>query len=425
MLTTLFYDQICGGVKMDLRSIVPDKVSTPAKLFLIGGILNGFGNGIFNVVVQLYFMSIGFDSVTLGTAFMTMALGQAVLTIPSGIFADRYGKVNIMIFGIFCNSVGAILLLTTKNIDFLIVSFLLLGLGNAAFVVMGPLYSSFFSKEDMDRAFGLQGFLNIIFASMGSLMGLVPPVLMSSYGFTLQDSYLAVMTIAAGFALPSMPFFLLSAREGIRSKREAEAGFRFNLRSKGIVAKFCLIRIINTIGFGAFFNLFPYYVNKKFGVQSDALGILYFASNFIQAGANIVAPRISRRFGTLKTIAASIGLCTPFYLMISLAPNFTWLSAFYILRLGVANISSPLAGSLFMKLLYEEEKSTATSFSVMASMGGDIVAPRLGGQLMEQVSLDFPAYLGSGLYIVYAASYYFLLRNEKEKEVEQTPLKAL
>ena len=86
--------------------------------------------------------------------------------------------------------------------------------------------------------------------------------------------------------------------------------------------------------------------------------------------------------------------------------------------MGVANISSPLANSLFMKLLHVEEKATANSITTMASMGGQILAPKLGGQLIQQGSLDFPAYLGSGLYAIYAASYYLLLRNEKEKETE-------
>ena len=109
---------------------------------------------------------------------------------------------------------------------------------------------------------------------------------------------------------------------------------------------------------------------------------------------------------------ATLGLCVPFYLMIPLAPSFTWLSVAYILRLFSANISTPLADSLFMRLLCDEEKATANSIRMMTSHGGNVVAPVLGGRLMEEVSLNLPAYLGASLYVAYSLSYYLLLRDE-------------
>ena len=201
-------------------------------------------------------------------------------------------------------------------------------------------------------------------------------------------------------------------------------GFRFTLRSKNVVIKFFLLGLLSVVGANVFFNLFPFYVNSKFGIESDALGTLFFLSNFVSAGANALAPRISKRFGTLKTIAVMIGLATPFYLMIPLAPNFTWVSTLYVGRLGFRTMADPLTSSFFMRLLHDDEKATANSIRMMAFQGGNIAAPWLGGQLMEKTSMDFPVYLGTVLYVVFAASFYFLLKNEKEKEIEtiESPL---
>jgi len=403
---------------MDLRSIVPDRVSTPAKLFIVAMIFNGIWNGVINVFLQLYLVSLGFESVALGTMFMMNPIGAALLTIPMGILADRYGKGKILIFGFVMISLSMTLLLTTRSIELLMLAFLFMGIANATGAVLGPLYASFFDSKDLDRAFGLMGFLNIISISAGSLLGFIPPMLVANYGYSLQASYWIMMAASSVFIFAMLPLLIMAIRS-IEESRGVGERSKFNLRSKGVVAKFCFLNIISSIGLGTFFGFLPYYVNKKFGTESGALGTLYFASNFVQAGSNIIAPRISKKLGTLKTIAASLGLATPFYLLIPLAPNFAWFSAFYILRIGVANISSPLASSLFMKLLHAEEKATANSITTMASMGGQILAPKLGGQLIQQVSLDFPAYLGSGLYAIYATSYYLLLRNEKEKETEQ------
>jgi len=403
---------------MNLSSIVPvpERFSIHAKLYLIGIVLNGFAFGIWNVVFQLYLTSLGFESAALGSIFMMLPIGSALLTIPAGVLADRYGKGKILIIGWAFMMSALTIILIAKSIEMFQLAYLLMGPSYAMFSVSGPLYASFFDAKDLDRAFGLNGFLNIITMSLSSLLGFVPPMLIGGYGFSLQTSYWVMVALAVGFWFGQMLFTILSLRGVVEPKRTG--GFRFSLRSRGFLAKWCLISIIGNVGFGVFFNLFPYYVNKRFDVQSASLGALYFASNFVQAGAFAVAPRISKRLSTLKTIAITLGLCTPFYLMIPLAPNFAWLSAFYIIRLGLGNISGPLISALFFRLLYDDEKATANSISAMVGQGTGVFVPWLGGQIMQQVSLDSPAYLGSGLYVVYAVSYYFLLRNEKEKEAE-------
>ena len=397
---------------MDLTSVVPDRVSTPAKLFLFGMILNGLGNGIFNVVLQLYLTSLGFESATLGTISMMSAVSATLLTIPAGVLADRYGKGKVVLSGFAVGALAFVLMLAESSVEAFMIGFLLIGVTNSTGVVMVPLYSSFFDDDEMDRAFGLMGFLSIIASSVGSLIGFIPPMLVARYGLSIQFSYYIVLAVAVVFLLGGMPFVLLSIRGVVEPERRE--GFSFNLRSKDVVAKFCLIKVISRIGYGVFFSLFPYYVNTKFGIQSDALGTLYFASNFVTAGANIIAPRISKRLGTLKTIALAFAVCAPFYMMIPLAPNFAWLSVLYVIRIGLVNVSSPLTSSLLMRLLHEDEKATATGITSMATNGGNAVGPWLGGRLMEQVSLGFPAYLGAGLYAASGAAYYLLLRNVNE-----------
>jgi predicted MFS family arabinose efflux permease len=69
-----------------------------------------------------------------------------------------------------------------------------------------------------------------------------------------------------------------------------------------------------------------------------------------------------------------------------------------------------------MRLVDDDERSTANSAANMASMGGNIVGSSLGGQLMGKISLDFPAYLGSGICMIEAAVFHFLFR-KREKAV--------
>lgn len=64
---------------MNLRSVAPDRLSIPAKLFLVSAILIGLGTGIWSVVLQLYLVSLGFDSATLGILVMMNYVGTAYM----------------------------------------------------------------------------------------------------------------------------------------------------------------------------------------------------------------------------------------------------------------------------------------------------------------------------------------------------------
>jgi MFS family permease len=396
---------------VDLRSIAPERVSTPARLFLSGTVLNGIGNGVFNVVGQLYFTSLGFTSSSLGNIFMMNAIGAALLTIPMGVLADRYGKKRIMLVSLASVVLSLSIILATRSVVALMVGFFIIGVSNAAGVVMSPIYASFFEKDDLDKAFGLWGSLNIVTMSLGSLLGFVPPFLVKIYGFSLQTAYWIFLALGSLFFVAQYGFYLPSIT-GMPEVPKGE-GLSFTLSSRAFVLKFSLIAVISAVSFGVFFSLFPFYVNQKFGIQSDALGSLFFLSNFVAAGAQAVSPRISKKLGVLNTMVLSIGLATPFYLLVPLVPSFSWLSALYVARVGLRTLAEPLFSSTFMKHLQEDEKSTANSIRMMSMQGGSVLGPWLGGQLMERASLDVPAYIGGGLYAVLAVVTLFLLRDTK------------
>ena len=369
--------------------------------------------------MQLYLISLGFSGAQLGSVFMWSSVGQLFLTIPAGILADRYGKKKVILFGFTVNSIAMAIMLTADTLFWLSLAWLLLGIGNSTTALFGPLFSSLFDDDDMDRAFGLHGGINIASTAIGSLFGLIPPFLVASKGFTLTKSYWTVLLIGVVFFFVQLPlyFSVLTSTDTQPDEKKSRI-----LRSRGVVAKFSLLYTIQNLAYGAFIGLFPFYVNRKYGVGSDALGILFFAVQLIRAGVNFVSPKIADRYGSVRTISASIPSTVPFWLLFTWAPSFGWVSVFYIARMAVASVSNPLMPSLFYRILYEDEKATANSITQTSSMVSNIVAPRLGGYMMENVHLESTAVMGAGLYALYSASVYLLLRNEKPKNGAEAPL---
>ena len=391
-----------------LRSFIPEDIPSSAKLFLVGVVCQGIANGIANVILQLYLTSLGFSGSTLGSILMMNALSSAVLTIPIGIIADRIGKRKLLLVGFCSITVAKIIFLGTQNPLMFMISFLCVGVTNSTFVVLSPLYSLLFSDDDMDKAFSLWMSLGVVTQSLGSLLGFVPPVLVNVLGVTLQRAYWFLMAFGAVFSVGQCIFFVLSVKSEVVEPSRKENSFF--LTSKGLVLRFSILSFLLSAAFWVFISLFPFYVNQKFGVQSDALGTLMFLSSFTSAAAQIVAPKISLRLGSVRAIALVVGLTAPFYALIPFAPNFIAVSALYVVMFSFVAMASPLIGSVYMRNLVAEEKSTANGVRMMSAQGGKVVGPWMGGQLMERLSLGFPALLGGGIHAVTAVLTLFLLK---------------
>jgi sugar phosphate permease len=189
-------------------------------------------------------------------------------------------------------------------------------------------------------------------------------------------------------------------------------GFSFTLKSRWVVLKICGIGLLANVAGGLLFSLFPYYVNRKFGVESAALGTLFFASNLAMAVSKGVAAGIARRVGGIRSITLGVALSALFMMLMPVTSSFALMTALYVLRSATRFMSDPLLTSVFMRSISEDEKSTANSIRMISMNGGGIVSPVLGGAMMEQMGLDSPAYIGGAITLFSAALYSLLLRDE-------------
>jgi len=407
--------QTVGSKLGFIGDMMPSRLDGNAKMFLSGAVANGVSNGVFNAVMQLYLASFGFDGQGLGTIFMMNALTATVLMIPCGVLADRVGKGKMILAGFAAVALSMLLFFTAENIAMFALSFAFIGVCNAAATVFTPLYSSFFEKADMDRAFGLYGLINISAMSLGSLAGYVPPLMVNTLNMGLHTAYKYTMLFAGSLFVVQYLFIYMSSR-GIEEQLSRE--IRFNLKSKWLVLKICGIGLLANVAGGIMFSLFPYYVNQKYGVASAGLGTLFFISNLAMALSKGAAASFAKRLGGMKSITFGIALSAVFLLLMPLSPSFGVLAVFYVLRMGTRFMSDPLITSMFMRSIGEDEKSTANSLRMISMNGGGVVSPILGGALMERVGLDTPAFIGGALTLLVAFLYPLLLRREAEVLME-------
>jgi MFS family permease len=407
-----------GEVQKWKRDIIPETIPGKAKMFLAGSVLSGLGDGITMTIAQLYFISLGFTSSELGSIFMLKAIGTALVTLPAGYLADRFGKRKILMAGFGVFSIGIVMLLVTQEARLLSIAMFLIGLADATYVVLGPLYSSFFSNEDMDRAFGLRGFLRIISTAVGSLLGFVPPMLVSKMGISYTNAYWIMFAFACIFFFARLPYYLKasSSLNGVK----LGTNLTMSKESKSILIKFVIIAVLGTVGYEVFFSFFPLFLNTKYNAESDALGLLFSLSWAASALANIVSPKISSKIGTVNTITLAYAICVPLYLGMAWAPTISVVAAIYLVRRAIANLASPLTSSLMMKTISEKEKATASGVTITGQKLGSAFSTWFGSWLITSYSIDAPIYVGAALYIAYSITMYILFGGIVKK-TQDTP----
>ncbi|MBS7638351.1 MFS transporter, partial [Candidatus Bathyarchaeota archaeon] len=338
----------------------------------------GIFGGLYGYLVQLYLKAIGFDSRAIGLLAMANILCCMILSIPFGLLGDRFGRRNSMLLGCVSIFASVMLLLAFREFPFLLVSFILLGVGNSSFnVLLQPLYASHFEGEEMDKAFGVMGFVSLASNALGSLLGYIPPALMSFQGLSLAEAYWATI------AWSSLSLYIaLAALLMVRPDKPTGRSFNRGLESKGILYRFSLLNILIGLAAGMFIELATYFLSVKFKVESPSIGMLYFSTSISGALANMAVPQVSRRLGTSGGITAGLILVLPLHLSVAVAPTFPIAAASYIARTSVMNITMTLLSSLMMRMTVDRERAKVNSFISLVSMASRGLGTAFGGTLM-------------------------------------------
>lgn len=374
-------------------------------IFISAGSIFG---GLYGYLVQLYLKAIGFDSKSIGLLATANILSCMALSIPFGLLGDRFGRRNSMLLGCISLYASIMLFLAFREFHLLLASFILLGFGNSAFrVLLQPLYASYFNGEEMDRAFGVMGFVSLASNALGGLLGYIPPALMSFQGFSLAEAYWA--TIAWSSLLL---YIALAALLMVKSDKPNGRSFNRGITSKAVLYRFCLLNILIGLAAGMFIELAAYFLSVKFNVESASIGTLYFFTSVLGAIANLTVPKVSMRLGTFRGIIFGLMMVLPLHLSVAVAPIFPIAAISFIARTSVMNLSMTLLSSLMMRRTVDRERATVNSFITLVSMAFTGLGTAIGGHLMA-INLELPGYISTAIYSSSTAIFYILFRTQK------------
>jgi predicted MFS family arabinose efflux permease len=216
-----------------------------------------------------------------------------------------------------------------------------------------------------------------------------------------------------GFVLAG-GFLSLSAR--VESPRDASANARswLGLRhSRRVVLRLSSLFALDAFGGGFILqSIVAYWFHVRFGMELAALGAVLFGSNLLAAFSALLAARLARRFGLIRTMVFTHLPSNVLLLLIPLMPSVELAVILFLLRSCISQMDVPTRQSYTMAIVQPEERSAAAGITTVARSIGAALAPTIAGHLLAHEALQsVPFFLAGTTKIIYDLCLYRAFRS--------------
>ncbi|HWQ46822.1 MAG TPA: MFS transporter [Longilinea sp.] len=401
--------------------------SKPARLFLIATIVDGVVYSAWSLFFNFYILSMGYDKQYLGILNSLPSLATLIFSIPMGYISDRIGRRKSMLIGVFTFIIFCGLEVTARDPILIGFAAFMAGVGQALYYVsQAPFMMKSSTPANRATLFSLNFGLITASGAIGSIGAGMLPGLFSTWLHTPPTSALAyqvilIMSVILG-SISLIPLFLI--KEPPEPVHAAELGKPsiLDVARKPIVWQLFIPQFLIGIGAALMVPYFNVFFAERYGMSSNALGILFSLSALLTAIGTLIGPRLVDVLGTkIRTVVATQGISLIFIQMIAFSP-WGWLAAIGFLMRGVLmNMASPLFSAFSMEETPPHEQGVVNSLLSIAWTFGWVVGPFISGIVQENFGYT-PIFITTT--ILYAANTFlvwkFFRHNEAKHAAAQT-----
>ena len=172
------------------------------------------------------------------------------------------------------------------------------------------------------------------------------------------------------------------------------------IKTKDMMNKYSLafiayLAIVN-FSMGLFSPYFTIYLNRYLHIDRSTSSLLVALSYLATVVFLVFTPRLSYRFGQIKTLGLSVLMSIPFMIIIPIVG----LALF--LRSGLANLGGPIESSLPMEIVNQEERTYMSSLTYILAGLMSIVSGSFTGNILFKLDLGYKYgyYIASLMYLL-------------------------
>ena len=387
--------------------------------------LRALVDGLVAVILPGYLLASGLDTVQVGAVITATLLGSSAVTLLIGLRGGGVQRRRLL-------QLIAIAMILT-GVAFATVT------GFVALLVVAALGTINPSSGDVS------GFLPVEQA-------LLPDTVPSTSRTSLFARYSLIASLAGAFGALAAGLPELVARHSSLTLREAQRGVfvayacvgvvlllqyrRLTVGgaptddqppsrlgpSRAVVYRLAAIFSVDSLGGGfAVQSILVLWLALRFDLSTVTSGAIFFWSGLLSASSALLAPRIARRIGLIRTMVFT-HLPANFLLMAAaLMPNAGLAVACLLARALLSQMDVPARTSYVMAIVRPEERAAAASVTNVPRSLASALPPLAAGWMLDHSTFGWPLLIAGALKALYDLSLLAMFHDVRPEEERATP----
>ncbi|TWT28044.1 MFS transporter [Planomicrobium sp. CPCC 101110] len=352
------------------------------------------GIGLILPIMPAYLETFGVAGQALGTLIATFALAQFLFSPISGQLSDKYGRKNLIVFGLIVFGLSQLVFGLATDLWILYLARFFTGLGSAFLIPpMMAFVADITTYEERGRGMGLLG------ASMSLGFTIGPGVGGFLAGVSLQFPFYIAASVALIAAAVSF-FVLPNIVPSVPNNNEKQENLFRQMKRSTATPYFVMLLVMLFFSFGLanFQSTISLYVDHKYNYTPTDIAVLMTVGGF--AGVIVqtfIIERLFKRYGEMKIILVNlIVLSITMIAILFVHTYWTILLVSSVFFTGAA-LLRPAINTLISKLAGDEQGFAAGMNNAYMSLG-TMIGPTLAGILFD-INISFPYIAGTVILI--------------------------
>ncbi|MGO4728981.1 MFS transporter [Paenibacillus sp. 2KB_22] len=353
-------------------------------LLFLGWCLGNLDRFVINYAIVGITQDLGLGASAQGIILSSFFLGYAIMQIPGGALADRFGYRKVILVSLFSWSVFTILTGSAWSLFSLIFVRFLFGIGEGSFFPSGSkAIATNFPVNQRSRAMS-------IMLSSAAIMGVITPILTGHALVTIGWRNLFYIIGAGGILITALMFFLLKepakpALSASSSGLPPKTSLKTVLKTPMIWNLFISYFSIYAVNWGLQSWMPTYMVNVR-GLDMTQMGLLAAIPALVSIFTMILSGYVLDRIpaGKDRIIASVFGVLVALFLyLMGSAGSITTFITYMTIVTAMAGFISTLIISKSLKTMPESVVATANGFINTGAQLAGFLTPMLIGFLVE------------------------------------------
>lgn len=391
-------------------------LTTDGWLLFLTRFVRLFAYGSLSVILVFYLIGIGLNESQTGLLLTLTLFGDTAVSLYLSTRADRLGRRRMLIVGALLMAAAGAAFASIHNFLFLLIAGII-GVISPSGNEVGPFLSieqaalsHVVTDKTRTEVFAWYTLAGAVATAIGALCGGALTQLLQKSAMTPVNSYRAVViSYAALGVLLALFFSRISPAAEVHSPAEKSA-LPTNLHrffgidhSRQVVAKLSSLFALDAFAGGFVVQSFAaYWFYLRFGVNPATLGVIFFWANIFAGISALLASRLARRFGLIKTMVATHLPSNILLILVPLMPNLPLAVLVLLVRFSISQMDVPTRQSYVMAVVSPEERSAAAGITGVARTTGSAISPLFVGILFARPSLiNLPFFIAGSLKILY------------------------